>query len=248
MSADQAKFCVIIPAAGKSERFGGEEKKSFVKLDGRPVFLRTIELFISRDDVCQTILAVSPEDMGTLRTQYGANLGFMDVQLVEGGPRRCDTVAAALKAVSPKADFVAVHDAARPCTAHDRIDAVFAEARKTAAAILACPIAGTIKRATPQRVIEETLSRISLYEAQTPQVFRANVLIDAYAKLSPMADDITDDSLVVERSGHPVSIVISDASNLKITTKSDLSLASAILKCRPHRPSTRMGIFEEAQW
>lgn len=243
-----SKFCVILPAAGRSERFGGEEKKTFAKIDGRPVFLRTIELFLNRETVCQTILALAPDDMAAAKSQYGANLGFLDVQLVEGGARRVDTIAAALQAVSPKADFVAIHDAARPCLPHDRIDAVFAEAQKSGAAILAYPITGTIKRVSAARVVDETVPREGLYEAQTPQVFRKDILLAAYAKLGQTTDDITDDAQVVERAGHPVSVVVGDATNIKITTKGDMTLAAAILKSRPARPVARLGAFDEAQW
>jgi len=243
-----AKFAVIIAAAGKSERFSGEEKKTLAKIDGRPVFLRTVELFVHRTDVCQTLLAVAPEDIGTIKSQYGANLGFMGVQLIEGGASRRETVAQALAAVSGDAEYVAVHDAARPCVPTDRIDKVFSEATKTAAAILAVPISGTIKRVGHSRVIEATVDRVGLYEAQTPQVFRTSVLRDAYSKLPADAAEPTDDAQVVELTGHPVAVVESDATNLKITTKGDLALANAILKSRPSRPRPKLGAFEEAQW
>jgi 2-C-methyl-D-erythritol 4-phosphate cytidylyltransferase len=243
-----SKFCVIVPAAGKSERFGGEEKKTFAKLDGRPIFLRTLELFMNREDVCQTILAVAPEDMETMKSQYGVNLGFMDIQLVRGGARRCDTVAAALAAVSPKAEFVAVHDAARPCVTADRIDAVFAAAAKAGAAILACPLTGTLKRVNEHMQISETVPRTAVFEAQTPQVFRKDLLLDAYRQLDGLTEEVTDDAQLIERAGHPVVVVRSDSTNLKITTKADLTLATAILKARPARPVSKLGAFEEAQW
>ncbi len=243
-----AKFAVIIAAAGKSERFGGSESKAFAKLDGRPLFIRTLEHFVTRKDVCQTILAVGPEQTDLVKSKYGPNLGFMGVKLVAGGARRCDTVAAALKELSEDAEFVAVHDVARPCIASDRIDAVFEEAVKTSAAILAAPITGTIKRVGESKIIDETVPRANLYEAQTPQVFRRDVLLGAYDKLGRIEDEITDDAQLVERSGHPVSVVISDARNLKVTTKADLTLASAILKARPAKPVKRLGAFEEAQW
>lgn len=243
-----ADICVIIPAAGKGERFGGAEKKTFAKIDGRPVFLRTVELFIRRADVCQTLLAVAPEDLAVVRSAYGANLGFMGVQLVEGGARRCATVAAALALVKDEAVFVAVHDAARPCASVDQIDAVFAEARKSGAAILAAPLSGTIKRVSEARFIDETVSRANLHEAQTPQVFRKELLIAAYAKLRDGDEDVTDDAQLVERMGQSVAVVVSDATNLKITTKGDLTLAAAILKSRPAKAAPRMGAFEEAQW
>jgi len=243
-----ARFAVIIPAAGKGERMGGAEKKTFAKLDGRPVFIRTLEHFISRNDVCQTILAVAPEDMDAMVSSYGPNLGFMGVKLVKGGARRCDSVAAAMGVVSAEADYVAVHDAARPCVSEAQIDAVFGEAVKTGAAILAVPIAGTLKRVSAANVIEETVQRELLYEAQTPQVFRRDVLNEAYGRLAALEEDVTDDAALVELVGHPVSVVKSDATNIKITVKGDLALAGAILKSRPSRSVRRLGAFEEAQW
>jgi 2-C-methyl-D-erythritol 4-phosphate cytidylyltransferase len=245
-----AKFCVIIPAAGRAERFGGGgEKKTFAKLDGRPVFLRTIEHFLGREDVCQTVLAVAPEDLESTKSAYGANLGFMGVRLVEGGASRADTVLAALKVVPDAADYVAIHDAVRPCVSSDRIDAVFAEAIKAGAAILAAPIVGTVKRVSESRVIDATVSRAGLFEAQTPQVFRKDLLLDAYQRLpSAKRDELTDDAQAVELAGHPVSVVESDATNLKITTKADLILAQAILRSRPVKAAPRLGAFEEAKW
>lgn len=243
-----AKVSVIIAAAGKGDRFGGAEKKTFAKLDGRPVFLRTIEHFLNRDDVCQIILAVSPEDMETVKSSYGANLGFLNVILVEGGARRCETVAAALKAVSDEAEFIAVHDAARPCVTSNWIDAVFAEAVKSGSAILAAPVTETLKKVSDAKVIEKTLSRSSLFEAQTPQVFRKDILLKAYQKPGDLGEEITDDAQLVEDLGESIAIVISDRTNLKITTKGDLSLARAIIKARPSKPIAKFGAFEEAQW
>jgi 2-C-methyl-D-erythritol 4-phosphate cytidylyltransferase len=183
-----------------------------------------------------------------MRSTYGANLGFMGVKLVEGGARRCDTVAAALAAVSEEAEFVAVHDAARPCVTAEMIDAVFAEAVKSGAAILAAPVTGTLKRVGESKVVEATESRAGLYEAQTPQVFRKDLLLNAYSGLEGKDEDITDEAQAVERTGHPVAVVTSDQTNLKITTKADMTLAAAILKARPVKRAARMGAFEEAQW
>lgn len=244
-----AKFAVILPAAGKSERFGGHEKKTFAKIDNRAVFLRSIEAFLQREDVCQTILAIAPEDESEVKSKYGANLGFMGVRLVIGGTERFETVAKALEVVGEDAEYVAVHDAVRCCVSAEMIDAVFAEAQKTGAAILACPLHGTIKRVSEARIIDATLPREGLYEAQTPQVFKKTLLKDAYARLAERDDRPTDDAQLVEATGHPVSVVPSDASNLKITTQGDLALAAAILKSRPRpKPSAPLGPFMEAQW
>ena len=242
-----AKFAVIVPAAGKAERFGGEQK-TVAKLDGRPIFIRSLELFVNRDDVAQRILAVSKADADMIRSKFGPNLAFMGVKLAIGGDRRCDSVAAALEMLDEDVAYVAVHDAVRPCATHDMIDAVFAEGEKTGAAILAAPVVGTLKRAGASKVIDETVARDDLYEAQTPQVFRKDIILDAYAKLDEASEQITDDAQLAELAGHAVSIVLSDRTNLKITTKADIALANAIVKSRPVRPKGPLGAFEEAQW
>lgn len=243
-----SKFAVIVAAAGRSERFGGDEKKTYAKLDGRPVFLRSLEHFVTRPDVAQLILAVAPEDLAMVRSSYGPNLAFMNVKVVSGGDRRSDTVREALAVLAPEADYVAIHDAARPCVTAEMIDSVFAEARKAGAAILAAPVVGTLKRVSGARVVEETVPREQIYEAQTPQVFSRSVLVAAYADPRATSVETTDDAQVVELRGHPVSVVPSDSTNLKITTRGDLTLAGAILKARPARAVPRAGAFEEAQW
>src|SRR5437763_15521195 len=109
-----AKFAVILPAAGKSSRFSDKEKKPFATLDGRAVWLRSAELFITRDDVCQCLIVIAPADQGLFRRRYGANLAFMNVQIADGGAERFESVSNALAAVKPEADFVAIHDAVLP--------------------------------------------------------------------------------------------------------------------------------------
>ncbi|RMF70859.1 MAG: 2-C-methyl-D-erythritol 4-phosphate cytidylyltransferase [Planctomycetota bacterium] len=243
-----SKVAIIIPAAGAGKRFGGNVKKPFALIDDRPIFIRSVELFISRDDVCQTILAVAPDDYDVVREKYAANLMFMDIKLVKGGKQRYESVKAALQAVDADAELVAVHDAVRPCVLSKWIDAVFDKARETGAAILAAPLTGTIKRVR-DGVVTETVSRAGLYEAQTPQVFRKQLLIDAYAAL-PADAEPTDDAGVVEAFGHSVAIVEADRRNLKITTPGDMALAGPILKdiARQQRPDKPLSPFEEAQW
>jgi 2-C-methyl-D-erythritol 4-phosphate cytidylyltransferase len=242
------KVSVIIPAAGAGKRFGGDVKKPFAQLDNRPVFIRAIELFINRDDVCQTILTVSPADYDVVKEKYAANIMFMGIKLVKGGDERFQSVQAALEHVDEAAEYLCIHDAVRPCVLDTWIDKVFTEATKSGAAILAAPLAGTIKRASQAGVIEETVPRSGLFEAQTPQVFKKDLLLQAYADLP---DDLapTDDAEVVERTGHPVAIVTSDHRNIKITSPGDMSLAAALVKEMGRKPKGKaLGAFEEAQW
>jgi 2-C-methyl-D-erythritol 4-phosphate cytidylyltransferase len=244
-----SKVAVIVVAAGKGERFGGNENKIFAKIDGQPLFLRSIQAFVNRDDVCQTILVVSTEDHEQVKEKYGANIGFMGVKLVVGGSERTDSVANGLAAVREEAEFIAIHDAARPCVSEAMIDAVFAEVPKSGAAVLAAPLRGTIKRAGESRVVDATISREGLWEAQTPQVFKRSVILEAYERRGEFEGQATDDAQLVEAGGHPVVLVESDFTNLKITTRADMNLASAILKFRPKpKPKGPLGAFEEAQW
>src|SRR3954471_24095615 len=140
------EFAVILPAAGRSSRFGDpKEKKIFAELDGRAVWLRAIEPFVNRDDVAQTIVAIASEDRERFERRFRPSVAFMNIKVIEGGAERSDTIARALEVVDPSCEFVAIHDAARPCLTPDLIDAVFAAAREHGAALLAIPVADTIK-------------------------------------------------------------------------------------------------------
>ena len=167
-----SKFAVILPAAGKSTRFSQQKKKVFVELRGRPVWVRTVEQFVHRPDVVQTILVVSPDDQDWFKEKFRANLAFMDIEIVTGGAERVDSVMNGLARVRSDVDFVAVHDAARPLIVKEWIDNVFRAAQQTDAAILATPVTSTLKRASSDQSIDETVSRTNLWAAQTPQVFR----------------------------------------------------------------------------
>jgi 2-C-methyl-D-erythritol 4-phosphate cytidylyltransferase len=226
------RFAVILPAAGKSSRFRDQHyKKPFVPLDGRPVWMHAAERFANRKDVIQSLLVIAPEDREHFAEKFGGNAALLGIEIVEGGAERYESVARAIERVKPDADFIAVHDAARPCIIDEWIDAVFAAAAKSGAAILAAPVTGTLKRAATDHTIAETVSRENLWEAQTPQVFRRQLLIDAYARRSqPPA---TDDAQLVERLGQKVTIVPGSPMNIKITTKEDLRIASALLKVLP---------------
>jgi 2-C-methyl-D-erythritol 4-phosphate cytidylyltransferase len=245
-----AKFAVILPAAGQSSRFKDKEKKPFVHLDGRAVWLRSAELFINRPEVCQCLIVISPEDLEMFRTRFGANLAFMNVRIVEGGAERFESIANALNQLRPEVDFVAVHDAVRPCLTASLIDTVFSVAEKTGAALLAMPVSDTVKQASPQKTVQATLPRQGLWLAQTPQVFRRDWLVQAYADRAKLGKNITDDAQLVEAAGHPVHLVESASTNIKITAKNDLFLAEAILKSMPKpKPAGPLHPFaEEEMW
>ncbi len=226
-----AKFAVILPAAGKSSRFNNPQyKKPFIPLGDRAVWLHAAERFVNRPDVCSLTVVVSPQDREYFDSRFSSNLIFLGIRVVEGGAERADSVERALAEVPEEADFVCVHDAARPCLAAEWIDAVFSAAVEHGAAILAAPIHGTIKRVQGRSIVE-TVPRGGLWEAQTPQVFRTDWLRQAYAGRQGFAS--TDDAQLVERLGKPVTVVPCSPLNLKITTTDDLRLAEQALKVLP---------------
>ena len=237
-----ARFAVILPAAGRSTRFGDPtRKKTYADLDGRGVWLRAADPFAGRDDVAQIIVAIHPEDRALFDRRYGAEVAFRGITVVEGGAERFDTIALALAAVLPEVDHVAVHDAARPCLTAEQVSAVFAAAVEHGAALLAVPVADTLKRVGTDGRTVATVPRAGLYGAQTPQVFRRDLLEAAYAareSLLAAGTAITDDAQLVEALGHPCMVVPGSAMNLKITTPDDLKLAAAILQSRPGSSGT----------
>ncbi len=227
-----ASFCVILAAAGKSERFRDQHyKKPFFPLAGKAVWLHSAEKFLNRNDVKQFILVISADDREDFQMKFGANVAILGVDVVEGGRQRADSIQNALAHVRSDIDFVAVHDAARPCLADTWIDQVFTAAEQSGAAILANPVVGTLKKSTDGKTIAETVSRSGLWEAQTPQVFRRELLVEAYAKRGGL--DPTDEAQAVEQLGHPVRLVETSRTNLKITTRDDLRLAEQALKALP---------------
>ncbi len=223
---------VILPAAGASQRFQDKNyKKPFAPLGGKAVWLHAAEKFLNRKDVQQLIVVISDEDREEFNRKFGANLAFLDIEVCAGGAERADSIENAMTRVRDDIDLIAVHDAARPCLADKWIDAVFDAAARDGAAILADPISATLKRVDSSKQIEATVDRQNLWAAQTPQVFRRELLQKAYAARN--GKPVTDDATLLEQLGEQVTVVPSSPLNIKITTRDDLRLAEQILKILP---------------
>ena len=226
-------FAVILPAAGQSNRFGGTEKKPFLPLNGTPIWQRSAELFCHRTDVAKVCIVVSPDDRTQFESRFGAICQSLTVEIVSGGAERFESVAKALATIPNSVDFVAVHDDVRPLLTQPGIDAVFAAAVQHGAAMLGTPVVDTLKRVEgPLNRIIETVPRDNLWAAQTPQVFRRDWLVEAYAWRHTFDGAITDDAQLIEAQGHAVMVVPSSPTNFKITTPWDLELAELILRAR----------------
>lgn len=231
-----SRFAVILPAAGQSSRFSAQRrKKPFVELKGRPIWVRTAEHFVNRKDVVQTLVVINPDDLDWFKEKFRPNLAFMEIEIVTGGEERADSVENALSRVHAEVDFVAVHDAARPLLTPSWIDDVFQAAEKFDAAIPGVPITSTVKRVESLKKnghqIVETVPRDELWLAQTPQVFRRDLLLEAYAKRDERS--FTDEASLVEQFGHPVAVVPGSPMNIKITVPEDFKMAEALLAALP---------------
>ena len=235
-----ADVAVLICAAGSSDRFGGKTKKQFEDVNGRAVFLRSLELFADRDDVKQIVVAIPAEDEEIFKIKWADKLGFYGVRHILGGSQRYETVEMLLAEVKEGMDLIAIHDAVRPCVTEKQIDAVFSAAAKTGAAILARRLDGTIKKVDADRIISQTVDRRGLFEAQTPQVFKTDIIRKAYQQRDTSNKQITDDAQLVEAIGQQITVVEGDSSNLKITSRCDLTIAATILKSQ-QKPKSKTG-------
>lgn len=214
-------FAVILPAAGRSVRFGSDKLRA--ELNGQRVIDRTVAAFSSRDDVAQIVLVVSNDDF---------EITHPKITRCTGGANRAESVKAGLNCVDPTIEWIAIHDAARPLVSHDLIDRTLRAALQHGAAAPALPVSLTIKRANKidaySMRIERTIPRQNLWSMQTPQFARRAELLDALSRCPIPLDQLTDDLQALESIGKPTVLIEGEERNLKITTPFDLSLAALI--------------------
>ena len=228
-SESAASIAAIVPAAGSGQRFGSARNKLFATLAGKPIWYHSVCRLRAQSEVGRIVMAVSEADRVAFESEFAVLVDELSIELVGGGKERTDSVQAALNLLSgdESVKYVAIHDAARPLVTAADLTALFDVAKEKRAAILACPIPGTIKRSLADGIRSETVDRRDLWIALTPQVFDVGLLREAYQKHN--GRPATDDAQLVERIGHDVALVPGSADNLKITYPEDLLLAEAIL-------------------
>jgi len=212
----------ILAAAGRGDRLG--QPKQLLDIAGKPMAAWSLELFQSMANI-DAIYIACEADLRERFDELGARYAPTKTRaVVGGGATRQASVYAALSSITPAPAFVFVHDGARPFLSRDVRGRVIAAAQRTNAAIAAVPVKDTIKLARGQS-IERTLSRESLWSAQTPQAFAYELFVAAHAKAIADGYVGTDDAALVERMGSPVELVMGSYENIKITTPEDLELA-----------------------
>jgi 2-C-methyl-D-erythritol 4-phosphate cytidylyltransferase len=227
------KVSVILPAAGLGTRMGREKsgvsRKQFMLLEGAPILIHTIRKFLRLPAIAEIVVALRKEDLDWARGLVHQEHPVRPVHFVEGGDSRQHSVENALAALSPDTELVAVHDAVRPFIDTELIERVINEAAQTGAAIVGIVPVDTVKRVHKNK-IRATLPREHLVLAQTPQVFRFDLLKRAFEMARQDAFQGTDEASLVERLEQvEVSVVQGSDRNIKITRPSDMDLARLFL-------------------
>lgn len=215
---------VVVVAAGRSTRMGGTDK-TFAEVHGIPLIAHTLRRIAASDAVDRIVLVVAA-DVVADGEEIAGQLDIPKIAAVcAGGARRQDSVFAGLVAMGERR-WVAVHDGARPCVSASMLDRALHEVRGSGAAIAAVPVKDTIKVVGEGHLISATPDRATLWAAQTPQAFDYKILMDAHRAADV---EYTDDSAMVEATGHRVSVFRGEYENLKVTTPEDLDMVSMLL-------------------
>ncbi len=219
------KAGAVIVAAGRSTRMGGVDK-TFAPILGMPLVAHTLDRFESFPKVDEIVLVLAEESLDRGR-KLVQERGYRKVSHVcAGGERRQDSVRNGLELLSP-CDWVLVHDGARPCFDDAMLQRGLDAAADCGSAVAGVPVKDTIKLVSPDLMVNETPDRSLLWAAQTPQVFRYDLLLEAHRTFT---EDVTDDAAMVEALGHPVKMFQGSYENIKVTTADDLVIAEVFLK------------------
>jgi 2-C-methyl-D-erythritol 4-phosphate cytidylyltransferase len=231
-----SRIAAILPAAGLGTRMGAETPKQFLELDGVPIVMLSLRRIASCELVTDIIVATRGDGIAKIEAAIRGENFSQNVRVVKGGDTRQESVAAALKEVEAETELVLVHDAVRPFVKREQIVRVIEEARKHHAAILGIPAMDTVKEvkraSLPEDValITGTIPRERVVLAQTPQVFKATLLREAFARAEADGVSASDEAGLVERIGREVFVVLGSERNIKITKPADMELAKFYLE------------------
>ncbi len=218
---------VVIVAGGTGTRAGGDELKQFRWIAGKPMLLHSVQTFMARDDVGMVVCVLPPQFAGDPPPWlFQCDVDRLLISI--GGRTRSESVANGLDDLPDEAEIVLVHDAARPLIAHETIDRVVASVREGISAIAAVPVVDTLKEVNASGLIQRTVSRESLWRAQTPQGFPRQVIVDAHRTARELHIDATDDAALLERLNIPVRVVRGTERALKVTDAADFARVEAL--------------------
>jgi len=225
---DKLKVQAIIVAAGLGTRLNSKIPKPLVMLKGKPIFVYTLEIF-EKSSLVDSIILVVHEQNFIKFSKLCREYDFKKLKsIIIGGETRCDSVGNGLKVLKEDTEIVIIHDGARPLVSERIIDESIQLCKDYEAVVAAVPVKPTIKKVNLQdMVVEATLDRHQLWEIQTPQVFKKDIILKAHQQ--EKGSLATDDAFLVERMGVPVKVLKGDYRNIKVTTQEDLVLAEGLL-------------------
>jgi 2-C-methyl-D-erythritol 4-phosphate cytidylyltransferase len=222
------RTAAIIPVAGRGKRLASDVPKQFLDLSGKPVIYRTLQQILQVPQINTGVVVTTAEDIDKMYNLLSGIPGFTQrFRVIAGGDERQDSVYNGLQALVPDTVMVLVHDGVRPLVSPEIIRHSIAVAAREGGCVAAVPVKDTIKKATGNKIIE-TIPRENLWQIQTPQTFRYEILMEAHLKAKGADYYGTDEASLVEWSGHPVMIVEGSNRNIKITTAEDLIIARAL--------------------
>ena len=226
-----SKAAAIVAAAGSGLRMNSEVRKQYLCLDGLPILVRSLKLFIDHPEVEQVIAVIPRGEEKIVCDLVEPYLDFDRITMVTGGETRAESIYRGIEKLSSVCSMVCIHDAARPLASGKLLSELLAAASCCGAAIPAVPVSDTIKEIDEKSNVINTLPRSRLRAVQTPQVFQRELIVGAYRAAGQSGfKDATDDAALLERVGIAVKVVSGEPDNIKITTTRDLLLASLILK------------------
>ena len=236
------KTVAIIPAAGAGVRMGTGVAKQFMDLEGRPLLTVTLENFERCSAVESVVLVVPRDSVSYCKKEIGGRYRLSKVgQVIPGGERRQDSVRLGLEAVRPPCELVLIHDGVRPFVSPEFIARMIKEAARTRAVVPGLRVKETVKEVAPDGRVVATPDRRNLWLVQTPQAFRYDDILTAHRRaVEEDWEESTDDALLLERMGIPITVVEGLEENIKITTPHDLELARFFLRRKDfHHESTK---------
>lgn len=229
------KTIAIVLAAGKGSRMKSDIPKQYMELKGHPILYYSLKVF-EESFVNEIILVAGEKDIAYCEKEIVKRYGFKKVKkIVAGGKERYQSVYEGIKVIE-NADYVYIHDGARPFLTEDILQRIQVEVEKSHACVAGVPVKDTIKILNQERVVKETPDRSLLWQIQTPQTFSYDLVKSAYEELEQKKDDTqkpTDDAMVVELiKHHPIKVVEGSYTNIKITTPEDLKIGTVILDAK----------------
>jgi len=231
MTRSRPKVIAIIPAAGSGTRLEGRIKKQFLPLKGKPIIIHTLQRFEHCADVDEIVVAVPESDIVEIEQLISRYRVHKVSKAIIGGQKRQDSVHQALKRISVRdSDIIVVHDGVRPFVETKKISQVIKVCKEFDAAVLAVQPKDTIRRSSGGGFFDQTLDRTALWLVQTPQAFKAKLLMKAFEKAYKDKFFSTDEAALVERLGVKVRIVEGSYDNIKITTQEDLEFGKLIFE------------------